>query len=125
MMNIGVDIACFSEFTRILQSEKYKHFIFTDNELSLAAKYPMNRQLEFLVGRFCAKEATVKALGSGFLQEDMIKWEDIETLRDEKGAPIAVLHNNAKDIFYNKGYKEIKLSISHKKKVVICSALLY
>ncbi len=118
-------MACFSEFSRILQNEKYKNFIFTDNELALATNYSLSRQLEFLVGRFCAKEALVKALGSGFLQEDMIKWKDIEILRNKKHAPIGILYNNAKDTFHNKGYKEMKISITHKKDVVICSALLY
>lgn len=124
-MDIGIDMSQISEFHRILESEKYKKFLFTENELQCIEDCSFNKQLESLAGKFCAKEAIVKALGTGFLTEDMVKWKDVEILKDKKGNPFAILHDNAWFIFKTNHYSHVRLTITHKKDHAISFALLY
>ena len=68
-----------------------KHYlerVYTPGELEQCGK-----RAESLAGRFAAKEAVAKALGSGI---GNISWRDIEVLGDEQNAPILTLHNAAK-----------------------------
>lgn len=59
-------------------------------------------------GRFAAKEAIAKALGTGFRAE--FSWHDVEILRDEKGKPIVHFSEKAKKHFQD---PTVILSISH------------
>ena len=101
---IGIDII---EIERIERSiEKHgDHFLkklFTDNEL--AADMP----LQSIAGRFAAKEAIAKALGTGFGED--LAWHDIEITSDDKGAPKVSLNKKAAERFNN---PQLHISISH------------
>lgn len=61
-----------------------------------------------LAGRFAAKEAIVKALGTGFTQG--LNWSDIEIRNDSKGKPEVFFSPFAKELF---GDLKLHLSISH------------
>ncbi|MEC5425421.1 holo-ACP synthase [Virgibacillus sp. C22-A2] len=123
-MKIGIDIANQSELINIINSEKYRDFLFTKNEIQYTDGFSFNRKLEFLTGRFCTKEAVVKALGIGFLTRKKVTWKDIEILKINN-APTVVLHNNVKYFFTEKGYRNIEVSITHKKETVISVVLIH
>lgn len=84
---IGLDIV---EITRIKKandlSPRFKEKILTPRELGIFDQLKSQRQLEFLAGRFSAKEAYSKANGTGIGKECAL--QDIEILPDEKGQPI-------------------------------------
>lgn len=84
-MEIGIDII---EIQRIQEAaarrEKFPAKILTENELQIYEGYQPKRQATFLAGRFAAKEAYVKALGTGI---GKINFTDIEILPNEKGKP--------------------------------------
>lgn len=61
--------------------------------------------------RFAAKEATLKALKTGW--RDGIKWHDVEITSDELGAPSLILTGKAKEIFDSMNANAIHLSLSH------------
>ena len=65
------------------------------------------RQEEFFGGRFAAKEAFVKALGTGFRN---VSFQDIEILSDDLGKPMMMILNEITQL--DKSYN-IHLSISH------------
>jgi len=69
-------------------------------------------------GRFAAKEAIVKALGTGF--RDGIGWLDIEIQNDAHGKPIVQLSSRLKETFDS---PQIHLSISHGKDYAIAFAI--
>ncbi len=69
-----------------------------------------------LAGRFAAKEAVAKALGTGI---GLIRWQDIEILRGESGEPVLHLHNRAAEIARDKEITNWALSISHGKELAI------
>jgi len=109
IFGVGVDIV---EIRRIKEAiEKHNTFIdriFSKNEV----EYLKNRNLrpEFVAGRFAAKEAVVKSLGSGFKGFD---FKDIEIDRTASGRPTVVLKGKAKLMVNKYGNYKIHLSISH------------
>ena len=65
-----------------------------------------------LAGRFAAKEAVSKALGSGI---GPVSWQDIEIRRGPAGAPLLQLHGRASQLAEQLGLTQWSLSISHSK----------
>ena len=87
--------------------ERFIKRVFTAAEIGLCGENNAS-----FAGRFAAKEAVAKALGTGIGE---IRWQDIEILRGEQGEPILKLRNNAADIAASLGVKIWSLSISHNK----------
>ncbi len=114
----GVDII---ENKRIEMSIKNKLFlnrIFTKREI--AKSFKLKKKANYFAKRFAAKEAFVKAIGSGF--RDNIKFTDIEVLNNKQGKPyISIskkLQKFLKEKFKIEKYK-IFLSLSDEKKYSI------
>ncbi len=115
MKGLGTDII---EIARIHSSiEDFKDVFlkkhFTENEICYCLKYP--HPAERFAGRFAAKEAIVKALGTGFVG---ISFLDIEILNNENGAP---------EVFFLKPqfkHFQVLLSISHCKLFAVATALI-
>ena len=79
-------------------------------------------RFERYAGRFAAKEAISKALGTGLSQG--IGWQDMEVLPTPSGAPIALLHNAAAARAESLGAKRVMISITHDKVTASAIALL-
>ena len=67
-------------------------------------------------GRFAAKEATMKALGTGVRG---VGWKDIEVIRHKSGAPSIRLHGRAKSRGERLNVQEISLSLSHSREYAV------
>lgn len=78
-------------------------------------------EIERLSGRFAAKEAVLKALGTGW--RGGIRWTDVETLADEQGKPHVTLHGEAARIAAAQGITRVLVSISHTKEHACASAI--
>ncbi|MGD0584588.1 MAG: holo-[acyl-carrier-protein] synthase [Oryzomonas sp.] len=61
--------------------------------------------------RFAAKEAFLKALGSGL--RDGISWHDMEIVNNESGKPELRLAGRARELFEKQGLAAVFLSLSH------------
>lgn len=109
IIGVGTDIV---EIRRIknamVANSRFLEKIFTTTEL----EYLTSRNLrpEYVAGRFAAKEAVAKALGTGFRGFD---FKDIEIDRTTLGKPIVILKGKAKLIAKKEGKYNIHLSISH------------
>lgn len=79
------------------------------------------RDIKFLSGRFAAKEAILKSLGTAM--EDGISLTEILVLKDEKGKPVVVLNGELKKIAQDMGISAIHLSISHSNNYSIAYAI--
>lgn len=73
-------------------------------------------------GRFAAKEAFFKALGEGW--RGNLKWQDVEIVTDEKGAPRLEVHGAAEKKMRELGASRIHLSISHTQQFAIAQVIL-
>lgn len=93
IIGIGVDLVDNRRIERLLKKfgQRFTEKIFTVNERAYADHSPC--PLLAYTNRFAAKEAAVKALGTGF--RDGIRWHDIEVSRARSGAPSLVLHGQA------------------------------
>lgn len=120
IIGIGTDIV---EIPRIKKAiERSPDFIkkmFTKNEIEYFNS--RNMRVESIAGRFAAKEAVAKALGTGFRGFD---FKDIEIDRTTLGKPIAFLKGKAKKMDKKWGKYKIHLSISHSKENAIAYAIL-
>ena len=117
----GVDII---EISRIRQSmEKYagkfEDRLFTPGEIEYCRSKP--DPSKHFAGRFAAKEAILKSLGTGMAQG--IAWKDMEILTQESGQPILHVTGKGKDIFDSLNLKQIHISISHDKVYAIAQAV--
>jgi holo-[acyl-carrier protein] synthase len=75
----------------------------------------------FLAGRFAAKEAVMKVLGTGWAKG--VQFRDIIVLRDSDGIPVAHLENEAKRRARSLGIGQILVSITHTKDLAIAQAV--
>lgn len=105
-VGVGVDVVDVARFTRVLQRRpRLIARLFTQRERDDAAERP-----ERLAARFAAKEAVLKALGSGLGDASFLS---IEVRRQASGAPEVVLHDRAITLARARGITELHLSLSH------------
>lgn len=76
----------------------------------------------YLASRFAAKEAFLKALGTGFSRG--ISWHDMEVVRKKGERPYLSISGAACDIMKKMGAEKVHLSISHEKKYAIAQVIL-
>lgn len=103
---IGIDVVEIDRIQRLfnIYESKFSERLLTTKELTyfITIKNP-TRKVEWLAGRFAAKEAISKAIGTG-IQHDLT-FKDIEILPAANGKPIVTLHK--------KGEITLHLSITH------------
>ncbi len=111
-MKTGVDIMSIDRFKKHLNNEKFLERIFTKFEVEHIIQHKTRKgQLERMAGKYCAKEAVAKALGTGIANG--VCFNDIEIKEDEYKRPIVNLKGKAKIIYDSLGFNSIEISISH------------
>lgn len=78
-------------------------------------------KLPFIAGRWAAKEAILKMIGTGW--RGQISWTDMEILPDELGAPVAALSGATRSRADQLGITQVLLSISHTEYYAVASAI--
>ncbi|MDR2573411.1 MAG: holo-ACP synthase [Desulfovibrio sp.] len=120
ILGLGADIVELPRFERICVrfGQRFLERIFTRRELDAAPGRPIST----LAGWFAAKEAAVKALGTGFSQG--IGPRHIEIGRDSLGAPHMALLGKADERARALGVARALLSISHERSVAVAVVVL-
>ena len=113
----GVDIVYIPRIVRSLErsGEPFIDRCCTapEKEYALSHKSP-ERQAEIIAGRFAAKEAVSKALGTGILTEKLAM-TDVEVLPDESGAPQVTFKGKAAELVKELKVVSASVSITHEK----------
>ena len=119
---IGIDLIMIERIKKAVEKwgEPFLNRVFTKNEQSYSYSY--ERPFPYLAGRFGAKEAFLKAIGTGWGKG--VRWTDIEVIRDENGRPKINVSDGLNDILLEKGIKDISVSISHEKDYAIALVVL-
>ena len=122
IVGTGIDIA---EVPRIRQSierfgERFLHRVFTAGEI-LYCDSKANR-FERYAARFAAKEAAMKALGTGW--NHGVRWRDCEVVRQPGGRPTIVFHGKAAEFAAKLGAKNAVLSLTHTKEQAFAQVIL-
>lgn len=117
----GIDLVEFGQLEKILEKhpERFPNRVFTPTEMADADK--VKNRLEKLAGRFAAKEAVMKLVGTGW--RDGIAWTDIEVVNNPLGQPIVNISGKVKELADEKGIEQITLSITHTANFAIASAV--
>lgn len=120
IIGIGVDIIEIARIKEAVQlNASFIEKLFSKNEI----EYLQTRNLraEYIAGRFAAKEAVSKALGTGFRGFNM---KDIEVDRNSLGKPMINLKGKAKHIAEKNGNYKMHVSISHDRHSATAYAIL-
>lgn len=117
----GVDLVEVARVAELLERhpQRARERVFTESELGYARG--LKREMEHLAARFAAKEAVLKALGTGW--SGGIAWTDVEVTRNASGAPGVALHNRAAQIADRRGVTEWLISLSHTDSHAIASVI--
>lgn len=107
LLRTGVDLIEIARVEEVIRrhGQRYLERVFTDAELTQAGG-----KTESLAGRFAAKEAAAKALGTGI---GPVGWKEIEILGDEQKAPALNLYGAAASKSEELGLSSWSVSISH------------
>jgi holo-[acyl-carrier protein] synthase len=118
----GVDLVEVARLARALGdgTGRFASRVFTEDELAYAAARPRRRD-EHLAARFAAKEAVLKALGTGW--SDGIAWTDVETRRDGDGPPTVQLRGRAAEVAASLGVRRWALSLTHTSTHAVASVI--
>jgi holo-[acyl-carrier protein] synthase len=117
----GIDLVDFQRIEQMLDKhpERFAERVFTPAERADADK--VKNRVEKLAGRFAAKEAVMKLIGTGW--RDGIAWTDIEVVNNPLGQPIVTISGKVKELADEKGIEQITLSITHTANFAIASAV--
>ena len=109
----GIDIEELASIQNAVEKRKgFAQRVLTDKEMERFSSLKGRRQVEYLAGRWSAKEAFSKAMGTGI---GKLGFQDLEVLNNEKGAPYF-----SKSPFLG----NVWLSISHTEQLVTASVIL-
>lgn len=125
IVGTGIDIVEVDRIRKQLEGsgERFASYLFTPDEIAYCSE-PANllvRSQRF-GGRFAAKEAFFKALGTGW--RDGLSWKDVEVKNDELGKPALRLKNKALEMVEKAGVTNVQVSISHGKELATAIVLL-
>lgn len=111
ILGIGTDIV---ECLRIAQMvERHGELFITRVYTPLEIEYCQSRKqaTQHFAGRWAAKEAVLKALGTGWRRG--ISWRDVEVRNIRTGSPTVALYGGARDYMEQAGIAQVLISISH------------
>ena len=122
IIGIGLDLVSIPRIRSITErwQDQFLTRLFTQAERDYcfrrAVPYPS------LAARFAAKEAMLKALGTGWTGG--IRWVDIQVINDATGKPTAQVSGRVKDVMARLGATAIHLSLSHEADYAIAEVVL-
>ena len=122
IVGTGVDLA---EVDRIAQSlrtfgTRFQERVFTPGEIAYCERF--KNRAERYAARFAAKEAGMKALGTGWRQG--IRWVDLEVVRQPGGRPTLVFSGEAARIAERMGVRHVALSLTHTAQQALAQVIL-
>jgi holo-[acyl-carrier protein] synthase len=111
IIGLGIDLVDVVDLQSDMdeQRESLLHRLFTPLERDYCSSQPDPYQN--FAGTLAAKEATMKAFGSGWTDE--VDWQDIEVVREPSGKPALVLNGKLLEMSKGLGLKKSFLSLTH------------
>ena len=118
---VGTDIIEVARIEKLIKEkgDKFLDKIYTQKEINYCESKGPNKYQHY-AGRFAAKEAVMKLLGTGIRG---VGWKEIEIHRKRGFKPTINLYSRAKNIANDKGIKNIEISITHSKTMALAVAV--
>ena len=120
IVGLGMDVAELDRIGKVYANhgERFLDKLLTPSERAELPKLP----LPFLAARFAAKEAAVKALGTGF--RDGISYKDVEVFSDKLGKPLVRFLGKADERAKALGVTHAHISLTHGRDVAAAVVVL-
>jgi holo-[acyl-carrier protein] synthase len=119
---VGVDLVRIPRMREVIErwSERFLARVFTEQEIAYcrARRDPVPH----FAARFAAKEAGMKALGTGLRLG--VKWRELEVRRERGQAPVLVLHGRTRELGLARGGRHMLLALTHDGDYAMAQALL-
>jgi len=119
---IGVDLVKIPRMREVISrwDERFLRRVFTEQEIA----YCRSRRdpVPHFAARFAAKEAGMKALGTGLRLG--VKWRELEVRRERGSAPTLVLHGRSREIGLSRGGRHMLLALTHDGDYAMAPAML-
>jgi holo-[acyl-carrier protein] synthase len=111
IIGIGTDITECLRIARMIErhGELFIDRVYTPDEIAYCKA--RKQATQHYAGRWAAKEAILKALGTGWRKG--ISWRDIEVRNEPGGRPTVAVRGGTRDVVEELGITEIQVSISH------------
>jgi holo-[acyl-carrier protein] synthase len=122
IVGVGTDLA---EVARIRKSiarygARFLNRIYTEKERAYALSKA--NAAERFAARFAAKEAAMKAIGTGWRRG--VTWKDFEVLNEHSGRPVLRLTGGAREIADGMGVKRVSISLTHTAEIALAVVIL-
>ena len=124
ILGIGIDVCDVARLRRALSGAagtRFRARVFTDAEQAYCEARSRGRFASY-AARFAAKEAAMKALGTGWANG--IGWRDFEVVRDREGRPNLALHGKASALARRRGMGRWLLALSHDGGAAVASVVV-
>lgn len=122
IIGIGIDIIEIIRIETAMQkgSDRFRIRIFTDREVEYCEK--KRKKYQHYAARFAAKEAAMKALGTGLRKG--IGFTEIELINKVSGEPELFFYGKAREILDASGAREVSVSVSHSNDYAVAMVVL-
>lgn len=122
VIGIGLDLVSIPRIRAMTERwrDQFLTRLFTEAE----REYCLRRAAPYasLAARFAAKEAVLKALGTGWTGG--IRWVDIQVINDQSGKPVAHVSGRVREIMAGLGATRVHLSLAHEADYAIAEAMV-
>ena len=122
IVGTGIDIAEVDRIAASIQrfGRRFLERVFTAGEIRYCESKA--NKAERYAGRFAAKEAAMKAIGTGW--SGGVTWQDVEVTLVPGGRPTLTFHGKAAEFFQKLGAVRAHLSITHTKEQAMAQVIL-
>ncbi len=122
IIGIGIDIIETSRIEKAMlkSPERFRARTFTDREVQYCED--KKNRFQHYAARFAAKEAAMKALGTGWSRG--VGFSEIEVINDSSGKPGLIFHGKAEELFKGCGGGSPFLSLSHSREYAVAQVVL-
>lgn len=107
-IQVGIDLVEVGRVQRLIEKwgDKFKRRVFTEGEIAFSET--LKNKYQSYASRFCAKEALLKAIGTGLSHG--VRWKDMEVVDDGRRKPSFSLEGMVAELV---GERKVALSITH------------
>ncbi len=119
---IGIDLARIPRVRKVVErwSDRFLRRVFTEDEIAYCQR--RRDPIPHFAARFAAKEAALKALGTGLRMG--VRWRELEVRRERGEAPTMVLSGRCRAIALAKGARRVLVSLTHDGDYAVAQVML-